>query len=180
MPELELVRIPLSQIKPDPKNAKDHDVGLIIESFKRFGYIAAMVVSDDTLLAGHGRRKALLAMKADGEPPPINVEAEGDEWMVFVEDVARKFSKREATAYRLVDNRSTELGGYDEFQRIENLIMLSNNGGLEATGYDGDDLDKFIRMYRPELGPELDESLADGMSLCRCRICGNEHAKISK
>jgi DNA modification methylase len=148
---LELVRIPLSQIKPDPKNAKDHDVGLIIESFRRFGYVNPMVLnSDDYLLAGHGRRKALLTMQSDNDPPPKNIEAEGSEWIVPV-GIGPDFNKTEGTAYRLVDNRSTESGGYDEPQLLENLIALSKNGGLEATGYDQEDVDQLFRLLNPNI-----------------------------
>ena len=151
---LELVRIPLSQIKPDPKNSKDHDVGLIIESFKRFGYVNPMVLnSDDFLLAGHGRRKALLAMQGDNESPPKNIEAKDDEWIVPV-GIGPDFDQQEGTAYRLVDNRSTEAGGYYEPQLIENLIGLSANGGLLGTGYDGDDLDKLIEITGYEIDLE--------------------------
>ena len=35
------------------------------------------------------------------------------------------------------------------------------------------------RVPMPALGSELDESLADGVSLCICQECGNEHARIS-
>ena len=106
--------------------------------------------SDDFLLAGHGRRDALLTMKGDGDPPPKNIEAEGDEWIVPV-GVGPDFDQREGTAYRLVDNRSTELGGYDEPQLLENLIALSKNGGLEATGYDGEDIDRLFQLLNPDL-----------------------------
>ena len=32
----------------------------------------------------------------------------------------------------------------------------------------------------PELGPELDESLAEGVALCTCPECGNEHARVRR
>ncbi len=105
--------------------------------------------SDDFLLAGHGRRKGLLAMQSGGESPPKNIEAEGDEWIVPV-GIGPDFDQREGTAYRLVDNRSTELGGYDEPQLLENLIALSKNGGLEATGYDREDIDALFMLLNPE------------------------------
>jgi len=30
----------------------------------------------------------------------------------------------------------------------------------------------------PPLGPEIDESIADGISLCECPECGHEHHRI--
>jgi len=33
------------------------------------------------------------------------------------------------------------------------------------------------RSPMPELGKELDEHIADGVSLCRCPTCGHEHAR---
>lgn len=39
------------------------------------------------------------------------------------------------------------------------------------------DLAKKGGIVPPSLGPELDESVADGVSLCVCPECGHEHAK---
>lgn len=43
--KLRMEYLPLDEIKADPKNSKDHDVGLIIESFERFGYVAPLVLT---------------------------------------------------------------------------------------------------------------------------------------
>lgn len=42
------------------------------------------------------------------------------------------------------------------------------------------DLAKRHGIVPPSLGPELDESLADGISLCICPTCGHEHAKAKE
>ena len=65
--------------------------------------------------------------------------------------VSETYGQQEGSAYRLVDNRSTEVGGYDEPQLLKTLIMLSKNGGLEATGYDGEDIDRLFQLLNPDL-----------------------------
>ena len=59
-------------------------------------------------------------------------------------------------------------------------------GLLQEWGFDGDTLTNWqkdvtalgtmLQSEGPEF-PEYDESVADGIELCRCPTCGHEHAK---
>lgn len=160
--EPEVLRIeylPLEEIRPDPQNPKDHDLGLLAESFERFGFISPGAINEETgfLIYGHGRLKSLLQRKASGQDPPrgILVDDDGRWLMPIIRGI--RLSEIEGQAYVLTDNYSSERGGWDETQRTDNLIFLAKQNALAGTGFDGDDVDRFIRLHRPELLPEIPE-----------------------
>ena len=49
--------VPLSEIVEADTNPKDHDIGQIYQSIKRFGFTQPIMMNENTgkLLAGHGR-----------------------------------------------------------------------------------------------------------------------------
>ena len=154
--------MPLSKIKPDPDNPKDHDLGALQQSMDRFGYVAPMILNErtGTLLAGHGRLKELIALRADKQSPPEGIRVKNGEWLAPVV-MGVRLGAQAGKAYTIADNRMVELGGWDEPRLVDALISLSN-GNLDGTGYDRDDVDQLIRLYRPELlGPEPPEPEID-------------------
>jgi len=127
-------------------------------SFERFGYVAPMVLNESSgrLLAGHGRLDELKMLQADGKPPPEGIRVKDGEWLAPVV-MGVRLGAQAGKAYTIADNRMVELGGWDEPRLVDALISLSN-GNLDGTGYDRDDVDQLIRLYRPELlGPEPPE-----------------------
>ena len=128
----------------------------------RFGYVAPMVLNESNgrLLAGHGRLDELKMLKTDGKPPPEGVRVKDGEWLAPVV-MGVRLGAQAGKAYTIADNRLVELGGWDEPRLVDALISLSN-GNLDGTGYDRDDVDQLIRLYRPELlGPEPPEPEID-------------------
>ncbi|MCH7604302.1 MAG: hypothetical protein IIB54_16225, partial [Planctomycetes bacterium] len=119
---------------------------------ERFGYVAPMIVNEKTgtLLAGHGRLDELEMLKADGQPPPDGIQVEDGEWLAPVVKGVR-LGPKAGKAYTIADNRLVELGGWDEPQLLDNLMMLSKNGGLGGTGYDGEDVDRLFQLLNPDL-----------------------------
>ena len=131
-------------------------------SFERFGYVAPMVLNESNgrLLAGHGRLDELKMLQADGKPPPEGIRVMNGEWLAPVV-MGVRLGAQAGKAYTIADNRMVELGGWDEPRFVDALISLSN-GNLDGTGYDRDDVDQLIRLYRPELlGPEPPEPEID-------------------
>jgi hypothetical protein len=136
----------LDEIQPAEVNPKDHDLGAIMESMRRFGFVAPLVVNTTTgnLVVGHGRAKALQQLVEEGEQPPNRITVDkAKRWKVPVVNVEFA-SDEEARAYLVADNRLTELGGwnYDELAQV--LTGLGDN--LVGTGYDGEDLDDVLAM----------------------------------
>lgn len=147
--------VPLSELKPDPRNPKQHSVSEITDSIGRFGVVDPIVRDDRTgfIISGHGRTKTLRAMKERGETPPSGVlEGEGGEWLVPVAVGWSSRSDSEASAALIAMNRTTELGGWVDDELLALLSDLEElEGGLLGVGYGGDD----ISALRSKLG-ELD------------------------
>ncbi len=153
----------LTDIRPDPDNPKDHDLGALSESLARFGFVAPMGVNEITgmLIWGHGRLSELKRLRASHDFPPEGVAVDEDgEWLV---PVIRgiELSEKDGRAYLVTDNRIGELGGWHEAKLIETLVQVGGpvGRGLRGTGYDGDDLDRLIIEYgRPDNMDELAEA----------------------
>ena len=142
-------------------NPKDHDLGAIWQSIRRFGFTAPLIVNDEnmTLLAGHGRLHVLRQMAANGEEPPerITVDPDTGDWLV---PVVRGVSLdgEDHGAYVVADNRLVELGGWD---LPELSTLLTGMSDLSGTGFDGDDLDTMLG----DLDGGLEFDPADGRSV---------------
>jgi len=135
-----------------PDNPKDHDIGGIIESIQQFGFVRNVMLNeeDGLLLYGHGATSALAQMKAGGMSVPERVRPRNGEWLV---PTTRGLSldPKKAKAYVIADNAHTVAGGWDEPRLVDNLIALAQENMLGGTGFDGDDVDRLIRLHRPEL-----------------------------
>lgn len=145
--EIYIDRIPLALVESAPRNPKDHDIGAIIQSYDRFGFVAPGVRNDATgrIVVGHGRAEALRQLKADGQPPPerVLVAADGD-WLVPVVCGITFANDAEAEAYLIADNRLTNLGGWDDAALVEVLKKMAEEDTLQGTGFDGDDVDALM------------------------------------
>ena len=135
-------------------NPKDHDLGVLYQSMKRFGFTNPIIINESTgkLLAGHGRLQTLKMMRDNGEKAPDRIEVEldtGDEtieyWHVPVLYGVSIDNLAEAQAYLIADNRLTELGGWKPMDLMENLSeILEETGNLDGTGYDLDDVETIL------------------------------------
>lgn len=133
-------RLPISSLKPNPANPKNHDVEAIARSIESFGFQGAIIVEAGSLqvVAGHGRLKALKLLEKRGGDPPRGVLNGGAGWLAPC--VVTAFDNAaEAAAYLLADNRVGELGGWDEEALLHLLRDLQGEEALlEAAGFDED------------------------------------------
>jgi len=151
---IEIEYIDLDDIIEADSNPKDHDIGVIYQSIKRFGFNNPIMLNEATgkLLAGHGRLQTLKIMKDNGEPAPdrINVEKDLEDdriefWYVPVLKGVSIENVAEAQAYLLADNRITELGGWQPMDLMESLTdIIEQTGNLEGTGYDLEDVETIL------------------------------------
>jgi len=151
---IEIEYIDLDDIIEADSNPKDHDIGVIYQSIKRFGFNNPIMLNEATgkLLAGHGRLQTLKMMKDNGEPAPdrINVEKDLEDdriefWYVPVLKGVSIDNVAEAQAYLLADNRITELGGWQPMDLMESLTdIIEQTGNLEGTGYDLEDVETIL------------------------------------
>lgn len=166
--------LPLSELEPDPRNPKSHDLDTIDSSIGRFGVLDSIVRDDRTgyIISGHGRRSALAAMKDRGETAPEGVEMrDGGEWLVPVVTGWASRSDTEAHAALIALNRTTELGGWVDESLLGLLEELEQEGpeAFDGVGFDESaigDLRRVMASYEasygdPSQGVDTDEGGVD-------------------
>lgn len=186
--EVRIEYVPLKEILRAPRNPKDHDIGAIIQSMLRFGFVTPGVLNETTgnIVVGHGRADALASLQADGADPPDRVQvAEDGDWLVPLVRGVRFKSDEEAEAYLVADNQLTSLGGWHDNALLEVLMSLGNHDPslLEVTGFDDGDIQEIAGRTGTDLidmsqeGTSRDNSnltvLGSGKgkgTLCRCEI----------
>lgn len=133
---------PLDEIQPHPGNPKQHDIGLIVGSLRRFGFLDPVVIDQrtDLLVSGHGRCEALRSMRENGEEPPTGVA--GEDWRVPVYEGWSSRDDDEAAAALVALNRSTEAGGWDDAALRTILDRLSDIGRLDGVGYSDREIER--------------------------------------
>ena len=125
---------PLDRLRPYARNAKIHgtdQVAKIAASMAKFGWtVPCMVADDGELIAGHGRVLAatLLGLK---DVPVIRLG---------------HLDEAERRAYRIADNKLTELGDWDEAMLREEVAgLLAEDFDLTLLGITDEDLDALLR-----------------------------------
>lgn len=137
--------MPLDAVQPAARNPKGHALEGITGSIAHHGYAEPMLLDERTgrLVAGHGRRDAIAAMRDAGQTPPEGVEV--DDTGAWLVPVVRGWSSRsdgDAEAYLVASNRLTELGGWDTEGLTAMLDDLAAADLLELTGYSAADVDE--------------------------------------
>lgn len=167
--DIEVQYIPLSEIVEADINPKDHDIGQIYQSIKRFGFTQPIMMNENTgkLLAGHGRLQTLQTMKQAGEKVPNRIKEKDGEWLVPVLKGISFEDDMEAQAYLIADNRLTELGGWNTGELVDTLQeMVANGLDLDGVGYDFEDLERLVLdidrdTFEVEAMPEADDEETD-------------------
>jgi len=141
---------PLDRLKPYVRNAKKHgadQVAKIAASMAEFGWTVPCLVADDgELIAGHGR---VLAAEMLGltEAPVI---------------VLGHLTDEQRRAYRIADNKLTELGEWDETILSEELQLLAaEEFDLSLIGFDDGELDALLSGLGEENDAEEEEDIPE-------------------
>jgi hypothetical protein len=124
----------IDRLRPYARNAKQHgddQVARIAASMAKFGWtVPCMVADDGELIAGHGRVLAA-TMLGLTDVPVIRLS--------HLDDAERR-------AYRIADNKLTELGDWDEAMlRDEIAGLLAEDFDLSLLGISDDDLDALLQ-----------------------------------
>ncbi|MFK0063373.1 hypothetical protein ACIQTN_29610 [Streptomyces werraensis] len=146
--------VPLGDLRPFPGNARRGDPAVILQSLVRTGQFRSLIVRDTgnglVVLAGNHTLQALLAhgpgpcgltTTVDGQELPCAL-CGGEEWAPVARCEIVTCDDATATRINLVDNRSAELGGWDQ-EALADLIA-GLDGDLDGTGYTDADLDKLV------------------------------------
>ena len=120
----------LDRLRPYSRNAKIHGTVLVAKiaaSMAKFGWtVPCLVADDDELIAGHGR--VLAAIMLGLKDVPVIGLGHLDE--------------AERRAYRIADNKLTELGEWDDAMLHDEIAgLLAEDFDLSLLGITDDDLD---------------------------------------
>lgn len=159
-PQIKYIR--LDQIYGADLNPKEHDIGVIIQSIKRFGFNAPLIINDanEKLVAGHGRLEALIKMfKAKYMTPKGILVDQDNMWLVPVLTGLSFENEEEALSYLIADNKLTEAGGWDQGKLLQMLKTIENN--LEGVGFDLDDIQIMDDMFNGNNQPSSEDDNTD-------------------
>ena len=123
---------PIGSVKPDPNNARKHpkrSIDALCRALERFGQRKPIVVSaDGTIIAGNHTHAAAVSL------------GWSEIAVVRVDDDAVT-----AKAFALADNRTGDLGGYDDEALLAALYEVRDDAGLlDAAGYSVADIDALL------------------------------------
>lgn len=156
MTSLRIKYLPLEDLLDagNPDNPKAHDVDQLTVSVDEFGFLEPLVRDERTgqLLSGHGRVKALAAMRARGDDPPGNVRRRGGSWEVPVTVGHATADDLEAKRILVALNRMGERGGWDDRALAELLGELEDDD-WRGVGFEPDDLDRLLQRLDPDAYP---------------------------
>ncbi|MGW0763671.1 ParB N-terminal domain-containing protein [Streptomyces sp. NPDC002814] len=151
--------IPLTDLPPDPANPKKHEIERIIASIKDHGFIDTPTVDERTsrVIAGHGRREALIEMQVRGEPCPDGLLLDDDGgWLVPVTRGWASLNDRQAHAVLILLNRLGAAGGWDSHALAEILEDLATSDAdlFDSLCISDDEMEELLREVDPEGLPQ--------------------------
>ena len=126
---------PIGRLLPYARNARIHDDGQVTKiagSMAEFGWtVPVLVAGSGEIIAGHGR--VLAARKLGLEAVPVIV--------------LDHLTPAQRQAYRIADNRLTELGGWDEALLAGELKeLVAENFDLSLIGFEDGELDRLLAL----------------------------------
>jgi site-specific DNA-methyltransferase (adenine-specific) len=129
-PALQPLAVPIESIEPHPRNSRIGDVEAVAASLRRFGQQKPVVVQASTgfVIAGN---HVLRAAQALG-------------WTEIAANVV-ELDDANAVGFMLADNRTADLGVYDDALLAAILAEQAAADNLAATGYDADDVAALLR-----------------------------------
>lgn len=156
---------PVDRLKAYEGNPRNNDeaVESVAASIREYGFRQPIVVDrDGVIVAGHTRFRA--AKLLDLATVPVHVAAD--------------LTEQQARAYRLADNRTSELATWDFDSLARELQELQAGGALAGVGWTNEEIGRMIDSLTPENpknadeGQAFDESAADEVAMLMCPHCG--------
>lgn len=148
-------------------NPKLHDVDGIIASIQRHGFVSTPTVDETSgvLVAGHGRTKALVRMKAEGLPAPmrVGVDEETGDWLVPVLFVPFA-DDEERDAFIIADNQLTIARGWDD-EALAKMLRGFKRTDLSSMGFSRDAYDDLMKRFGGATEPTLTQDQLEGTDM---------------
>src|SRR5438552_1883413 len=122
----------IEELKPDPTNPRLHSkkqIRQIANSIKAFGFNVPILIDRDLkVIAGHGRLSACREL-GWSEVPTLCLD---------------HLTPAQARAFRIADNRLTEIAAWDDrllAEQLKDLSLLGLDFSLEVTGFEIGEID---------------------------------------
>lgn len=168
----------LKDLTPDPQNINkgtQRGLSALDHSVRKFGIGRGIVADKNGVIVGGNKTVERLADL--GLTKIKVVHTTGDELVVNVRDDLDLLSKkdRRARGLALADNQVGKLS-YDEDTEALAALAKGERELLEGLWNDNEINEILNSGESPEF-KEYDESIANGVSVCKCPTCGHEHAK---
>ena len=150
---MKIIEKKLTELKEYENNPRNNDgaVEAVAESIKQFGFKVPIVIdADGVIIAGHTRKKAALKLGLDKVP------------CIIADDL----SPEQIKAFRLADNKTGELAGWD-FAKLEEELAGLSDIDMSAFGFvtnDDIDIDEFFT--------EAEEKKEKEPKKIQCPHCG--------
>lgn len=169
---MEIKRVKLSEIRPYEKNPRRNDsaVDAVAASIKEFGWQQPIVVDKDgVIIAGHTRYKAAKKLKCKEVP------------VVYADNL----TEEQVKAYRLADNKTSEIAEWDADLLSEELLDLQDfdmgQFGFDDFNADTQEIEEAHEdEYEVSLPEEPKAKIGDIYQLGRHRLmCGDSTDKAT-
>ena len=141
--DLRVKYVPIGDVRPYEDNPRRNDgaVQAVVNSLREFGWKQPIVVdADGTIVVGHTRYKAALALEMTHVPVVV----------------ASDLTPEQCAAYRLADNRVGELAEWDMDLLAQELDGLADID-MSAYGFDSDELSSALGDVAGAKTAEIDD-----------------------
>ena len=160
---LKIEMLPIADLKRYPENPRTHSpeqIAQINGSIGEFGWTTPILIdADNAVIGDHGRLQA--AEQRGMEQVPVNR--------------LPHLTPEQAQAYRIADNRLTELGGWDHGLLSAELEALQAvEFDLELTGFDWKALEDLMPAEDAQAAADDQSQPAEGQGRpVQCPACGH-------
>lgn len=151
--------VPLADLPVDPANPKAHEIERVIASITDHGFVETVVADERTsmLIAGHGRREALIEMQIRGLPLPDGLLLDDDGgWLVPVTRGWSSHDDRQARALLVLLNRLPEAGGWlpGPLATLLEDLATADPDLLDSLCFTDEEMENLLRQVDPETLPQ--------------------------
>jgi hypothetical protein len=148
--DLQPLAHPIADLVELPGNPRRGDVDAVARSYETFGQRKPVVVRSDedgrlVVIAGNHQ---LAAARQLG-------------WTHIAVASADDLSDDAARAFALADNRTAELGGYDDQALLDLLTQVDDDALLDATGWERHHIDDLVLRLQPPSLDDLDDQYGE-------------------
>ena len=155
MKKLEITYLAIEEIKPYKNNPRKNDKAIetVAKSIKEFGFKNPVIIDkNNEIIAGHTRIKSIPVVRKLLEEEFGNLQDKGelDKAAVIekrIEELnmipiirAEDLTDAQVKAFRIMDNRSSELAEWDNDLLKEEFYALESTDAFEFTGFDSSEI----------------------------------------